>query len=300
MISNDIPVVFMIGTGRNGSTLISDFVASHPELSWVSNYQDRFPNQFYWSRLNRLFQNTHGRTMGETTNTKNQVNWLKRLVPRHSEAYQFWNAHSGMDFSKDFLPFEKANHEQKAQLQKAVSSIITQMGNPIFFSKLTGPPRITFLKSVFPQAKFIHIVRDFRLVVQSLLLSFYWDVNQKHEFWNDVLTDLDYEFYRQNPSPEVLAALQVRNIIEQTYEEAKPLNEQQFATFSYEQFIKNPHEQIDKIFQFIGLEITPKIDKKITEKRIYNKKQIIPYLNNTAIQSIFDPILANHQYILNT
>ena len=35
--------IFMIGTGRNGSTLISDVLATHPDLTWVSNYQDKFP-----------------------------------------------------------------------------------------------------------------------------------------------------------------------------------------------------------------------------------------------------------------
>jgi hypothetical protein len=47
-------------------------------------------------------------------------------------------------------------------------------GKPLFLHKFTGWPRTGFIRAVFPDARFIHIVRDGRAVVASEIRTSWW------------------------------------------------------------------------------------------------------------------------------
>ena len=211
-MNNKHSSIFMIGTGRNGSTLISDILATHPDLSWVSNYQDKFPQHLSVNLLNNFFSTKEKNNIGATTNTKNKINYFNRLIPRHSEAYNFWNYYSQQNFAKDFMANQEASQEQIQSIQQAVKQLVKQSGKTKFFAKLTGPPRVTFLESIFPNSYFIHVKRDVKNVINSYLNSFYWEKGGGFEkpWWNNSLNEQDWDIYNKDQRPEVLAALQIK------------------------------------------------------------------------------------------
>ena len=47
--------IFVIGTGRCGSTIVFEALALHEKLGWFSNYNDRFPNLEFVSLAPRIY-----------------------------------------------------------------------------------------------------------------------------------------------------------------------------------------------------------------------------------------------------
>lgn len=48
--------IFIIGCPRSGTTVALEIMALHPQLAWVSNYINRFPNRLQLSSLNRIYE----------------------------------------------------------------------------------------------------------------------------------------------------------------------------------------------------------------------------------------------------
>ena len=46
--------LFILGTGRSGTTIVFRMLASHPELGWFSNYEERFPRVPQFALASRL------------------------------------------------------------------------------------------------------------------------------------------------------------------------------------------------------------------------------------------------------
>jgi hypothetical protein len=129
----------------------------HPQLMWLSGFAEKFPTHPEWNRWaveaagNPLLRKLFG----------------KRLKP--GEHYGFWYAHAyGFAEPGRDLVAADVTPRVRRQLHGVFERMLTQRRNRILI-KLTGWSRIGFLNEVFPDAKFIHIVRDGRAVASSYL-----------------------------------------------------------------------------------------------------------------------------------
>jgi hypothetical protein len=74
---------------------------------------------------------------------------------------------------RDLLP-QDVTLKKKEAIQNVVAQMLTRKRNRLVV-KITGWPRIGFLKEIFPDAKFIHILRDGRAVANSYInVPFWW------------------------------------------------------------------------------------------------------------------------------
>lgn len=281
--------IFFIGTGRNGSTLISDLVGNHPDLGWVSNYQNRFPEMLGVSLANNFFRNSIINSMGVSDNTNNKINPILRLIPRQSESYNFWNYYSQIDFAKSFMADQKATTEQQQNIRTAVSKVLTYSNKNRFFAKLTGPGRVTFLHSVFPNAQFVLVERNPYHVLESFMKVDYWINGDGLEkpWWKGILSEKDQAYFNENPSGEVLTALQIVNMVQQTKKELAPIPENQKYVIQFENFIQNPENELGSLFSFLSLEKIRNINSQIKKMRIYTPKTTYKYKGNNSIDKIF-------------
>ena len=46
--------IFIIGSGRSGTTILYKLLSIHPEVCWFSNYSDIFPNNPFLPILHRI------------------------------------------------------------------------------------------------------------------------------------------------------------------------------------------------------------------------------------------------------
>ena len=103
--------IIIFGSGRSGTTVISEIIFQHEDLAWHSNYQELFPKFTPVNYMRRLFDNKVWRIIG--MNTQNNRSFTNYMLFRPIERYDFWQAVTGdrIDFSRSFLLNEKATDE---------------------------------------------------------------------------------------------------------------------------------------------------------------------------------------------
>ena len=168
---NEYPVrpIFVLGAAHSGTTILFRLLGLHHEIAWFSQFSQRsggVPDRFrlpfhrYANRgLRKLFRH----------------DWKKRprgirdyLVPRPGEANRVWN----------FLlpPGGERGPETVDRLRRVFLQECRDWNRHYLLSKL---PRLSgdvqILERAFPQARFIHIVRDGRAVALSCRHKFQRD-----------------------------------------------------------------------------------------------------------------------------
>jgi hypothetical protein len=243
--------IFFIGVPRSGTTIAFEAFARHPRLAWPTNYTARFPALPQMGVVRRLLDNRMVRMFGRKGQHGRQV-LGNRFLPMPNEAYEFWNRFADRHFAESYLD-APAGQRARAQATRAVRALAAWQGRSRFAAKLTGPPRIEFLSAIFPDAIFVHVVRDGRAVVHSLLNVRFWRDNggMSAPFWKGGRA-IDPS---ENPGhdPALLAAIQWRDIVLATRREASGLPAGQFLELRYEDFVKDPHASISGVLHCCSL-----------------------------------------------
>ncbi len=137
--------IIIIGTGRSGTTILSEIVFSHNSLAWPSNYQSMFPSISNVNYLRRFFDNSYWKLLGKKKQYL-KVSIFNKILFKPAEAYNMWNYIIGgeVGFTKDFLIHKKIDNERLKIIHKYVSKLIKLQGKERFACKITGPSRIEF------------------------------------------------------------------------------------------------------------------------------------------------------------
>lgn len=256
--------IFFIGVPRSGTTIIFEAFARHEALAWPSAYSSMNPRLPLLNALRPVLDNRFVR-LGGRKKQHARVLPGNRFLPMPDEAYEFWDEYAGHNFSHSYLLGCLADDETKLKVTQAVKQIAMWQRKERFIAKLTGPARITFLRSIFPTAIFIHVIRDGKAVVKSLLGVDFWQRGGlESPWWNDGLPEGVLDRWRQEEKiPSVLAALQWRFIIESAREEADKLEAGAYREVSYSDFVDQPEETIRSLLNFAGLERSKAVDRYI-------------------------------------
>lgn len=238
--------LILIGTGRCGSTLVHRMLACHPRLAWLSQVSDRYPDRPKRTRLAlRLLDLPGARSLLNTV-----------LDP--SEAYLFWE-HYCPGFSSPFRDLTEADlrPHSREMLRNALSSVVTRRRARLLI-KLTGWPRVGFLRSLFPDALFVHVHRDGRAVASSFLNVRWWTgwsgpANWK---WGDLTPDQQERWERSGRSFVVLAGLEWELLMSAHGKALGGLAAEDYVEISYESLCAQPVESVRRIIEFAGVEWT--------------------------------------------
>lgn len=248
--------IFFIGMPRSGTTAISEAVSLHDDLGWFSNYVGRLPCLPWLAFFDRLSFVAGGRLRGKKNQTGGLSSALRRFLPHTDEAYGIWKRFCGEKFLYDYLLEVSATDQERENLRVFVAQLLCVQGKKRFFTKVTGPARIHFLKSIFPDAFFVHVVRDPRAVVASLASVGFWQQGggADEPWWQNGLLSQDIvEWHDEGRTAIALAAVQWRRVVTLAREEAKLLGPGQYMEVRYEDFINSPHAVMQEIFQVLRL-----------------------------------------------
>jgi len=267
--------IFLVGMPRSGTTLVFEIFTNHPDLGWLSfrfNRLPRWPILSLTSRLTALGP-AFRKSVGRTDQKRHPI--LERLREGPSEAYRFWRHHCGEKFLYDYLLGVRASESERRGVRRAIAKVLRYQGKKRFAAKLTGPSRIGYLESLFEDALFVHIVRDGRAVVNSLLNVDFWrdTFRRTQPAWKGGLSEADLEKWRSiyKSSPAALAALQWRRVMETTREESAHLGAERYLELRYEDFLAAPRETLAQLTAFAGLEPAQEIDDYLeTRVRLKN------------------------------
>jgi hypothetical protein len=235
--------IIIVGSGRCGSTVFHQLLATHPQLMWLSNLSDYFPRKPAWNRwaVSAMGNPVLRRILGE------------RIQP--GECYHFWDAHT-YGFSepcRDLVPSD-LTARMKKQVRAALEPMLTGKRNRLLL-KITGWPRIGFLSEIFEDARFIHMIRDGRSVASSLLHVSFWRGWKGPQGWRAGLLSAEdqatWESYDR--SFTALAGLEWR-IQMRAMEAARRLVEPgQFLEVKYEDFCRRPVDTYRRVLEFAEL-----------------------------------------------
>lgn len=256
-----------MGTGRCGLTPLMDLIAYHKAFAWPSQFNSRHPNNYKLSFLSRIvdFSLIHNSRL------------KYRKFPKHFEAFPLWN-NLFLGFRRPFrdLTADDVMPNVKAKFREAVRLMMRYQGKPRFIAEYSGWSRIGFMAEIFPEAQFIHIVRDGRAVANSIINVDYWRGWEGIHKWRwgmpppDLLAKLekyDYSFL-------AMAAIQWKMIINNIIEQSDRLPPEKILLVRYEDLVEDPFKIARHCIEFCGLEPDcPKFKKHLTTVKIVNANQ---------------------------
>lgn len=282
------PIIF-IGTGRSGTTIISEIVMRHRDLAFPFNYQNIFFRNPKINLIRNIFDNKFWKIYGQKKQL-NKVSILNKYIFRPSEAYNMWDYLTGddIDFSRGFLLNKKETDERISFIHHYFQKMIRYQNKKRLAFKITGPPRMEYLLSIFPDAYFIILKRKYIPTISSLLKVNYWKSGGLDTlWWTGAYSDEEKNWVNDNKDdPILLTTFQIKKIYEVIKMEAKKCNPN-YIEVSYEDFVKKPGEEIIRILDFVNLEVDIACLNYLKKNRIYNRnKNDLEYFSREELEKI--------------
>jgi omega-hydroxy-beta-dihydromenaquinone-9 sulfotransferase len=242
-----------VGTGRCGSTVFHRLLAKHPGVMWLSGLCDRYPTRPAWNR----------RAVTAMRNPLLRPLLASRIQP--SEAYLFWDRHAyGFSAPCRDLVRTDVTARVKKQVRAAIEPMLTPARSRLLL-KITGWPRIGFLREIFEDARFIHIVRDGRAVASSLLHVDFWRGWQGPQGWRAGLLSPEdqatWESYDR--SFTALAGLEWRIQMRALEAARQSLDPKRFFEVRYEAFCQQPLDTCRRVLEFAELPASSEFDREV-------------------------------------
>jgi sulfotransferase family protein len=252
----DAPV-FILSSGRSGSTRLMDIIAYHDAFAWPSQYNDRWPAMPQVSVLSRVAD----------VPAFNSSLKYRRGVPKPTEPYELWNS-VFPGFAEPFrdLTADDVTPRVRDMFRRQVADIVRYQGKDRFIAKYTGWSRIEFLRQIFPDARFIHIVRDGRAVAHSYLTVPWWRGWEGIYRWQWGLPNRETldRLARYDQSFLGLAAVNWLMLVENIDQKGRALPDDAFLTVRYEDLVADPRGEIARCIEFCGLGIDARFERHLS------------------------------------
>lgn len=285
------PVIF-IGTGRSGTTVISEIIMRHPALAYPSNYNARFYKYPIVSIIRYLFVNKFYRIYGKKKQL-NTINPIARFSIKPGENYNMWSYLTGknIDFSRNFLLDTAVPAERINFIRNYFIKLMKWQGKKRLAFKITGPSRIGFLQQIFPDAYFVYLKREPVPVISSFYKVKFWvtrGLNRLH--WLGAYSDEEMnEIEKHKDNSVYMTAVQIKKLIDMHQYEVKKCKPN-IIEISYEYFIKNPEQSIHAILDFANLKKDSELCfKYLNTLKIYNRnKQDEEYFTEQELRTIYN------------
>jgi len=259
--------IFLVGTGRCGSTVFHRMMAEHPHLAFLTSQLNECPSK---PEINSVVLDWLDSPSGDHGIKRG------RVIP--SEAWAFWE-HYVPGFSRAFrdLRADDVTVRHKEALLGALERVTTGTRTRLLL-KLTGWTRIGFIKEVFPDAKVIHLIRDPRAVAASLLTTSWWNGWRGPERWRwgPLTPQEESVWHLAGRSFSVLAAIQWVKIMRTYRESLREFPEcmkDDVLEIRYERLCASKEDVIHEVLCFVALERFEEHDRALCLYDMQNRNQ---------------------------
>ncbi|MHC4925564.1 MAG: sulfotransferase family protein, partial [Planctomycetota bacterium] len=221
--------IFILGPHRSGTTLLYKLLGRHPDVAFFSDADRRLQRSPRVAHLVTRFG----------------------IWDQPHEAQVFWDRfREGED---DALDAGDLSDEARAWFQRRVGRVLRIKRSQRFLAKYPRlSARVGWINEMFPDALFLHLVRDWRAVVNSALGK--WNRRDNHRgkgSWYGVRIP-GWREMKDDPHA-VVSARQYRWIALELERRAEELGER-FMTLSYEDLCDHPVDTVRSIANWTGLE----------------------------------------------
>ncbi|MEN3314757.1 MAG: hypothetical protein V7605_991 [Acidimicrobiaceae bacterium] len=281
-------MLFLLGTGRCGSSLLHRVVAGHGATGFVSNVDELLaPLDLKGTRNPALYARAAMLARAG----------LPRFGP--SEAYRLLDrqvspiiSSTGRDLvASDVTPW------LEGRMRRFFARRAAAQGCGVFTHKLTGWPRVGFLRAVFPDARFVHIVRDGRAVANSWLQMDWWAGWRGPSAWRWGPLPSDYadEWDASDRSFPLLAGLGWKMLIDAFADARIAVPPEQWLELRYEDLVADPRQTVSSVLEFAGLDWTPQFEASFAGQH-FSVARDEAYLRDLDLRSVglLDASLSDH------
>jgi hypothetical protein len=269
--------IIILGFGRSGTSIVSDIIFQHSNLAYLSTYNAKFIRSDRINYIRHIFDNKFWRISTQKQQL-NKVSFLNRIAFRTSEAYSFLNYLTDKDFSKNFLYKVKESEINANKILNRLNKLVKNQGRARLSFKITGPSRLGYLNSIFPDAKYILVKREPLPNIKSLLNVEFYQKRLNSLSWKGagVYTESEQDFVKKyNNRPELIAALQYYKVNQIHEEELLDLNlTDDLFTINYEDFVADPQKVISETMDFCGLEANSFVNDFLKKNKVINRNKI--------------------------
>jgi hypothetical protein len=204
----------------------------------------------------------------------------KRFLPHPVEPWIFWETYLSnfrWERFKD-VPRRRGKDDislnEIQRLRKIVKLILRYQNKERFLSKYTDFPRIAYFLQVFPDAKFIHVLRDGRAVSYSIFdrmmhgnFGFWyereWWIKGWPKFWSE-------DWFVRGMSPISFAAYMWKYFLNEIWEDSKDLPKSQYIEIIYENLINFRNSTLEKVLDFCDLKSSARLYKYLEKSNLEN------------------------------
>ncbi len=282
--SIDRPIL-LLGTGRSGTTLALDLLARHPEVTWASQFTSRLPRLPYLACYSRMLDYDRLRRRLPT-------GWW--VIPRPTEPNVLLrHVTDGVFTQPQQLLAADVTPSAVKRYRYAVRQHLRWHGKARYVQKHTGFPRVRYLRTIFPDARFIHVLRDGRAVAHSLARSNFFDGTMSSWWWGPMRPEYEQEYAESGEAPIVLAAIVWKTLVDMIESAMAELPPHQGMTVRYDMLITRPEPTLADLCAFSELEPSPVFDRRIREFRVSGSDEKWKQLPR-AERSLLEDSLEDH------
>ena len=264
-VSVDKPI-FIIGSPRSGTSILYNTFRRHPDLAYICQGHNLFPHcAVFADRLFRLL----GAHLSLDVPARARGTWATLQWQRggyyYSEGNRVWNL---FDSRRNI---NTTGHEiaiqEKEFYQRFVKKILRTSGKKRFVNKTPALSlRVAYLTKIFPDAVFIHILRDGRAVARSIMEKF-----EEFSFRpKDWIADPELVGQLDGASRIVQCGLMWLATVRTVQSSLFELEARQSLTLRYEDLISDPATTLKQAYSVCDLNSSFRID--ISDINFYNNR----------------------------
>ncbi|MFP4001483.1 MAG: sulfotransferase [Thermoplasmata archaeon] len=302
-------LLFLVGCPRSGKTTAHDILASSGRFAWISNLQDSYPRLDSISFFNRKYDIPF-------FGLRSYLNKNEDDITTPVQGNDFWKAHIKGFEPKRFedenaVPVERRDppglktgekipEEEKEDAREVVENICMWQGKDHFLSEYALWSRMSFFREIFPESKFVHVVRDGRAVAheyRKMIEDGEYPEGEEMEWWLRGWPDRwRREFEEDHGSFLTFCAFQWKFIVKMIRDDAENIPEDRYMEVKYRDMVERPEETISSVFDFYGLEYNQRIQRYLKMKKFENRNREWREELNHSQKEELDGILYESEY----
>lgn len=239
-----------------------ELVSRHEDVGFISNLDDNL------AFLN--LQGSFNSLMFRSPLGKHTKKGRLRFAP--SEAYKLIGKKVSPLYANSCrnLNASDVTPELKQSFRKFFFDRYRAQGKQVFVHKYTGWSRAEFFKAIFPEAKFVHIVRDGRAVANSFLQMDWWTGYRGPENWylGPISEEYRLRWESSDRSFIVLAGIAWEILVTSVEQDASRIGHENVSTVRYEDFLGDPAGKIRSICDFCDLDFNDDAADRLSRSHI--------------------------------
>lgn len=252
--SNQIPPIFIVGHWRSGTTFLHNLLCRSPQFSYIAPLATGLPWDFL--TLGNLLRPVLEKALPEGRFIDKVA--VNPDSPQEDEialaSMQLLSFYHGLYFPKNFtknfnagLFFEGCDDSEIEKWDTAMRHLYKKLrlqspGRQLLIKNPVYTARVERLRSLWPQAKFIHIYRNPYTVYQSTL-----------NFYDKLLPELSLQSFEQVPVSETILESYPK-IMAALFEDTRSLAEKDFIELRFETFEADPIGQLKQVYGQLEIE----------------------------------------------